>query len=125
MTDDDHPRIVGVELLPGSLAVWRALNGESANMYPVLLRLSRPLDLFEQQALRTVAGYVPSDTDASTVVLPVSTLEAVRLNFDSISGIILNKTAQGRLARDAAYAEDDRLHALEAEINEALGRPDN
>jgi hypothetical protein len=40
MTDDDDPRIVGVELLPGSLAVWRAINNEDPAVYPIRLRLS-------------------------------------------------------------------------------------
>ena len=63
-------------MLPQSLATWHALNGESPNMYPVLLHLSRPLDAFEREAIGSVPGYVPSELDAADVLLAMQTLEA-------------------------------------------------
>lgn len=123
MTDDDHPRIVRVELLPESLRTWRDLNGMRPNTYPVLLHLSRPLDEFERDAIRGWAHLIPGEHDAATIVLPDYALEAVRQNFHALNGQILNAATRGCQVRDAAYAEDDRLRDLEAEINEELGNP--
>jgi hypothetical protein len=59
------------------------------------------------------------------VLLPIYTLEAVRVQLDEMNNQLANVAAIGQHQREQAVAEDDRLRALEAEINEELGRPDN
>jgi hypothetical protein len=123
MTDD--PRIVSVELLPGSLAVWRAINDEDPAAYPIRLRLSRPLDEFERNAVRSIGPpYLPADDDPASVLLPLYTLEAVRVQLDEMNNQLANAAAIGQHQRERAITEDDRLQALEAEINAELGDSD-
>lgn len=123
----DAPRIVSVELLPQSLAVWRSINNEDPAAYPILLHLSRPLDEFERNAIRSIIGppYYPADNDPASVLLPLYTLELVRMQLDGMNNQIANAAAIGQTEQQRAIAEDDRLQTLEAEINEELGRPDS
>jgi hypothetical protein len=121
---EDDLRIVRVELTEQSRKVWRDLNNDHPLQYPVLLWLSRSLDDFERLSVKTWAGMTVG-IDAMTVLLTNTTLEAVRDQLGALNGKIANAATRGRQMRDAAFAEDDRLLALEAEINDSLGNPNN
>ena len=121
MNDEDDPHIVGVELLPQSLAVWRAINDDDPGAYPIRLRLSRRLNEFERQEIgRLGPPYMAAEDDAASVLLPHYFLEAVQTQLDGMNNQIANAAAIGRDRRDKAIAEDERLQELEAEINKKL-----
>ena len=107
--------------------MWREFNDGHPTRYPVLLWLSRPLDDLERYAVRTTAQMVPGK-DPRMLLIDNTTLEEVRDQLGALNGKIDSAaTLAASLGprREAAQAEDDRLLALEAEINESLGNPND
>jgi hypothetical protein len=68
--------------------------------------------------------YLPAEDDPASVLLPLYTLEAARVQLDEMNNQLANAAAIGQHERERAITEDDRLHALEAEINAELGDSD-
>ena len=97
----------------------RALNGGNPDLYPVSVYFSRHVDEYERLELADF-GIIREDNDQMCAHIKDTTLEPIRDGLAKHNEALASAVARAKEAREAAEGEDHRLHALEAEINEAL-----
>lgn len=119
---EDRLRIVRIDLLKESLKTYRDLNkgGNPVPVtYPMLVWLSGVPDAHERINLAEV-GILTTDNDPMQAIIRDTTLEQVRNQMQVWNGRIDMAARNARAQREVAEAEDQRLKALVAEINEEL-----
>ncbi len=113
--------IVEVKLCGESMKSHRVLNDENPDLYPVVVYFSRPADEYERRELADF-GIIREDGDGMCAIIWETTLEHVRDQLGKHNAALASAVARARETREAAKVEDDRLTALEAEINVTLRR---
>lgn len=112
-------RIIKVELVQMSTQKHQELNDLDKRRYPVKVYFSRPVDEFEAKAIRLKTGVIVGD-DPMTALIPNTSIDALKTRINNWSGRINMAAEIGAQARDAAAAEDERRHQIEAELNRLL-----
>jgi hypothetical protein len=121
--EDEALKIVRLELTPQSMKSWRDLNERHPIFYPVLVRLSRPLDDYERYAIKKFEPntFVVAQNDPHLLLMSdETTLEVVRERIPDLTERINRAVRLGQEPRQAAMDEDSRLLNLEQEINDEL-----
>ncbi|OBC04454.1 hypothetical protein A5784_12830 [Mycobacterium sp. 852013-50091_SCH5140682] len=122
MSEDEQVKIIRLDLTPQSMSKWREVHNEHPVRYPVLLKLSRPLDPFELHALKFFHSdtFIPAENDESLLIMSQTTLEEVREAISDLTEQINYAVQVGKSRRDAAAKEDSRMFDLLSEINHEL-----
>jgi hypothetical protein len=120
MAYDDEPlRIVRVQLAEESLKSHRVLNDGNPDLYSVIVGLSRPADEYERKELADF-HIIREDEDGMWALIRATTLENIPDNIDKYNAALDSAVENARETREAAEAEDERLHTLASELNKAL-----
>lgn len=123
MPDDAEAlKILRLDLTPQSMRKWRDVNDGNPVAYPVLLKLSRELDPFEQYAMEVYEGHtlIVAEHDHAVLLIGETTLETVREQIPGLTARINQVVKVAKQLRTVANEEDSRLFDLLKEINDEL-----
>jgi hypothetical protein len=120
--EDEGVRILRLDLTPQSMKKWREVNDGHPLFYPVLLKLSRELDSFEQYAIKVYEShtFILAENDPALLLMGQTTLESVREQLPGLTERLNRAVQNARTLRTAANEEDSRLFDLLKEINDEL-----
>jgi hypothetical protein len=120
--EDEGVKILRLDLTPQSMKKWREVNDGHPLFYPVLLKLSRELDSFEQYAIKVYEShtFILAENDPALLLMGQTTLESVREQLPGLTERLNRAVQNARTLRTAANEEDSRLFDLLKEINDEL-----
>jgi hypothetical protein len=106
-------RVLQVEMAQGA-------GSGDPNCCTLVLWLSRPVDSFEEAALREQLGVTVDEHDKTQAYWPDVDLEEFAKNPRTLSGKVMNAAGFGRPAREQVQQRYTRINQLVEQINAGL-----